>query len=410
MQHTSLITRLPLTHATNQVTVSSMSETIVPFNHPYVAGNEASYIQEALSSALGGDSKAFISRCELLLKKSTQSNDVLLTHSCTNALELAAMLVDIQPDDEVIIPSFTFTSTANAFALRGAKIIFVDIRANTLNIDECAIEAAISEKTKVIVPVHYAGVSCDMTKIMAMAEQHGVLVVEDAAQGVGAEYRGKSLGSIGHLGAYSFHATKNLSCGEGGALLINDSRLQERAQILHDKGTNRAMYRAGHVRQYEWVDFGMSAPPSELQAACLLAQLQKLDVITRQRVHLWHQYNQLLSPLAKLGLLRLLEPPAECAHNGHIFAVICNNSEQRDNAQRLLAQEGIQTALHYQPLHLSPAGRRIGIARGSMIESESISSRLMRLPIWPGMPADTCGRVADILKAALGYNENNNNG
>jgi dTDP-4-amino-4,6-dideoxygalactose transaminase len=379
-----------------------MNEFLVPFNRPYLAGGEMGYLQQALEAPLSVGVNSFAFRCAAKLRLLTQTHSVLLTHSCTNALELAAVLANIQPGDEVIIPSFTFTSTANAFVLRGARIVFVDIRPDTLNMNEDAIEAAITQKTRVIIPVHYAGVACDMDRIMAIATEYKLLVVEDAAQSVGAMYKGRALGSIGHLGAYSFHATKNLSCGEGGALVINDSTLQERAEVLHDKGTNRAKFRAGHVRQYEWIDFGMSAPPSELQAACLLAQLEKQDFITQQRIELWRDYSRRLEPLSEQGRLRLLEPPQECSHNGHIFAAIFNTPDQRDNAQHALAQEGIQTALHYQPLHLSPAGKRIGVAKGSMAVSESTPSRLLRLPIWPGMPTNTCERVAQTLQRALG--------
>ncbi|MBQ0753321.1 MAG: dTDP-4-amino-4,6-dideoxygalactose transaminase [Gammaproteobacteria bacterium] len=378
-----------------------MNEFIVPFNQPYLAGSEMDYLQQALEAPLSVGGASFAFRCAAKLKLVTQAHSVLLTHSCTNALELAAMLANIQPGDEVIIPSFTFTSTANAFVLRGARIVFVDIRPDTLNMNEDAIEAAITPKTRVIIPVHYAGIACNMDRIMAIAAEHKLLVVEDAAQSVGATYNGRPLGTLGHLGTYSFHATKNLSCGEGGALLVNDKTLLERAEILHDKGTNRAQFRAGNVRQYEWVDVGMSAPPSELQAACLLAQLERLGLITQQRVALWQHYDYLLGPLSTSGKLRVLLPPSECNHNGHIFAVIFNTSEQRDKAQQALAKEGIQAALHYQPLHLSPEGRRVGTARGSMVESESLPSRLLRLPIWPGMPASTCERVVEILRATL---------
>jgi dTDP-4-amino-4,6-dideoxygalactose transaminase len=378
-----------------------MNKMIIPFCRPFVAGTEVSYIQEALSLVQNGEAGMFSRRCETILKQLTQAFDVLLTHSCTNALELAATLVDISPGDEVILPSFTFSSTANAFALRGAKIVFVDVRPDTLNINEAVIESAITTKTRVIVPVHYAGVGCAMHEIMTIADQYNLLVVEDAAQCIGAEYKGRALGAIGHMGAYSFHSTKNLSCGEGGALLVNDERFQQRAEILHDKGTNRAQYRAGHVRQYEWVDLGMSAPPTELQAACLLAQLENLDLITKQRLAIWRNYARVLMPLSRLGAFRLLAPPPECNHNGHIFALIFNSSEQRDKAQHALAQQGIQTALHYQPLHLSPAGKKIGVSRGKMTVSESIPSHMLRLPIWPGMPLNTCERIAGVLHETL---------
>lgn len=378
-----------------------MNPDVIPFSRSWLGGQEQRYINEVLTSGQVGAGGQFTQLCEQWLEQYTGSHRVLLTASCTNALELSAMLIGINPGDEVIVPSFTFTSTANAFALRGAKIVFVDIRPDTLNIDEQAIAAAITPQTRAIVPVHYAGTSCDMDSIMNIARRHGLYVIEDAAQGLGASYSQRPLGTSGHLGCYSFHASKNISCGEGGALLINDQSLIERAQILHDKGTTRAQFRAGRVRQYDWVDYGMSAPPSELQAGYLLAQLEHEKYITEQRLHLWELYQKALAPLVAAGQLQQLRPPIECAHNAHIFAVLFNSHEARNNAQQHLAGAGIQTALHYQPLHRSIAGRELGRPHGNMENSESLPDRLLRLPLWPGMPSDTIPRTAEALHQML---------
>jgi len=381
-----------------------MNADVVPFSRPWLSGQEQGYLNEVLTSGQTGAGGPFTHRCEQWLEQYSGSHRALLTASCTNALELSAALIDLSPGDEVIMPSFTFTSTANAFALRGATIVFVDIRPDTLNIDEHAIEAAITARTKAIAPVHYAGTGCDMTFIMAIARKHNLYVIEDAAQGVGALYRQKPLGTLGHLGCYSFHASKNIGCGEGGALLINDERLSERAEILHDKGTTRAQFRAGKIRQYDWVDYGLSAPPSELQAAYLLAQLEHADYINQQRLTLWRLYQQKLAPLVAAGRIQHLQPPAECSHNAHIFALLFHSNEMRNHAQQCLSNEGIQCALHYQPLHRSPAGGVLGRASGDMAHSESLPDRLLRLPIWPGMPENTIDRIVETLHRILKNN------
>ncbi|MDF1629949.1 MAG: dTDP-4-amino-4,6-dideoxygalactose transaminase [Alcanivoracaceae bacterium] len=377
-----------------------MNRPMVPFNSTYLSGQESVYLQDALTRPAGAGG-VYSQRCEKWLENSTKARRVLLTHSCTNALELAAILLDLSPGDEVIVPSFTFTSTANAFALHGATIVFVDIRPDTLNIDERAIEEAITSRTRAIVPVHYAGIACNMHAIMDIADRYNILVIEDAAQGVGSLYQNKPLGTIGHLGCYSFHASKNITCGEGGALLINDERFIGRAEILHDKGTTRAQFRAGKIRQYDWVNIGTSAPPSELQAAYLLAQLEQAEEINRQRVMLWDLYQLKLSPLVKKGLLQHLLPPENCRHNAHIFGLIFSTQEMRNLAQEHLQEEGIQTALHYQPLHRSPAGQRLGRASGSMTQSEMLPDRLLRLPLWSGMPSNTIDKTFDILDHML---------
>lgn len=372
-----------------------MTVSAIPFSRLWLTGREQLYLNEVLASGQTCAGGEFSRRCESWLEQLSGSARVLLTASCTNALELSAVLAGISPGDEVIMPSFTFTSTANAFVLRGAVPVFVDIRPDTLNIDETLIEAAITDRTRAIVPVHYAGVACEMDTILDIARRYGLLVIEDAAQGVGASYKGRPLGSLGHLGCYSFHMTKNISCGEGGALLINDPALIERAEILHDKGTTRAQFRAGKIRQYSWVDLGLSAPPSELQAACLLAQLEGCDHITRARRDIWQRYASRLGDLAPA--LSLPVVPADCQHNGHIFAVQFSTVADREHAAASLLQSGIGSAIHYEPLHRSSAGRRYGRSAAVMPVSDDAPYRLLRLPIYPGLAADAPVRVADAL-------------
>lgn len=372
-----------------------MTAPAIPFSSLWLTGHEQRYLNEVLASGHTSAGGAFTRRCERWLEQHSGSARVLLTASCTNALELSAVLAGIAPGDEVIMPSFTFTSTANAFVLRGAIPVFVDIRPDTLNIDETLIEAAITERTRAIVPVHYAGVACEMDHILDIARRHGLLVIEDAAQAVGASYKGRPLGSLGHIGCYSFHMTKNISCGEGGALLINDPALIERAEILHDKGTTRAQFRAGKIRQYSWVDLGMSAPPSELQAACLLAQLEGCDNITLARQDIWRRYAERLADL--LPAVTLPVAPADCQHNGHIFAVRFATVADREQAAASLQQDGIGSAIHYEPLHRSSAGRRYGRCAAAMPVSDDLPYRLLRLPIYPGLATDVPARVAGIL-------------
>ncbi|MEY1661989.1 dTDP-4-amino-4,6-dideoxygalactose transaminase [Isoalcanivorax beigongshangi] len=379
-----------------------MTTDLIPFHRPFMSGNEARYLQHALDAATLCAGGAFTARCEALLVAHTGAQRALLTHSCTNALELAAVLSGVGPGDEVILPSFTFTSTATAFALRGATPVFVDVEPATLNIDPAAAAAAITPRTRALVPVHYAGTSCDMTALQQLADQHRLWLIEDAAQAIGASYKGQPLGSMGRLGTLSFHATKNLGCGEGGALLINDPDLVERAEILHDKGTTRAQFRAGRIRQYDWVDLGLSAPPSELQAAHLLAQLEQLATVTQQRRLLWQAYQQALAPLVQAGLLQTLHVPVDCTHNGHIFGLLFADGGQRDRAQAALAAAGLQTALHYQPLHLSPAGQQLGRAHGALPHASTLPGRLLRLPMWHGVPAAVPETVARVLGDLFG--------
>ena len=372
-----------------------MTAPAIPFSRPGLTGHEQRYLGEVLSSGHTAAGGAFMRRCESWLEQRSGSARVLLTASCTNALELSAVLAGIAPGDEVIMPSFTFTSTANAFVLRGAVPVFVDIRPDTLNIDETLIEAAITERTRAIVPVHYAGVACEMDTILDIARRHRLLVIEDAAQAVGASYKGRPLGSLGDLGCYSFHMTKNISCGEGGALLINNPALIERAEVLHDKGTTRAQFRAGKIRQYSWIDLGMSAPPSELQAACLLAQLEACDSITLARLEIWQHYQTRLEQLSPL--LSLPFVPVDCQHNGHIYALRFADIGERERAAATLLESGIGSAIHYQPLHHSNAGRRYGRCAAAMPVSDALPYRLLRLPIYPGLGDEVPARVAEAL-------------
>lgn len=357
-------------------------DTAIPFNRPFVVGKELYYIAQAVQKGhLAGDGQ-FTKMCNAWMEKRFQAKKVLLTHSCTAALEMAALLADVGPGDEVIMPSFTFVSTANAFALRGAAIRFVDIRPDTLNIDENKIEQAITPNTKVIVPVHYAGVGCQMDAIMAIADRHNLLVVEDAAQGVNASYNGRYLGTIGNLGCFSFHETKNFISGEGGALVINDPRFIERAEVIREKGTNRSRFFRGEVDKYTWVDIGSSYLPSELIAAFLYAQLEQADEITAQRQSIYARYATGLKPLADAGILRLPHTPAECSHNAHMFYIIVEDEPTRRRFLAYLKGKNIQCVFHYVPLHTSPMGSQYGCIPGSLPVTENLSERLIRLPCY----------------------------
>lgn len=357
----------------------------IPFNVPFATGREIEYITEAIQNHhLSGDG-SFTKKCHAWLEQNTGSQRALLTHSCTAALEMAAILADIQPGDEVIMPSYTFVSTANAFALRGGVPVFVDIRPDTLNIDETQIESAITSKTKAIVPVHYAGVGCEMDAIMEIANRHNLLVIEDAAQGVLAAYNGTPLGSIGHLAAFSFHETKNLLSGEGGALLINDATLIERAEIIREKGTNRSKFFRGEVDKYTWVDLGSSYLPSELNAAFLLAQLESSEEIISRRLSLWQAYHDAFLDLEKIGVVKRPHIPPHCHHNGHMYYLLLNTPEQQKLLLKHLKSEGIYAVFHYIPLHSAPAGQRYGRAHGEMPFTDRLSATLVRLPLWIGV-------------------------
>ncbi|WP_379973596.1 dTDP-4-amino-4,6-dideoxygalactose transaminase [Edwardsiella ictaluri] len=360
---------------------------MIPFNAPPVTGSESDYMQAAMASGkLCGDG-GFTRRCQQWMEQRFGSAKVLLTPSCTASLEMAALLLDIQPGDEVIMPSFTFVSTANAFVLRGARIVFVDVRPDTMNIDETLIEAAITEKTRAIVPVHYAGVACEMDTIMALAQQYGLYVVEDAAQGVMATYKGRALGTIGHIGCYSFHETKNYTAGgEGGATLINDAALIERAEIIREKGTNRSQFFRGQVDKYTWRDIGSSYLMSDLQAAYLWAQLEVADRINQRRLQLWRQYHEALAPLAGAGRLALPTMPTHCGHNAHMFYLKLRDMRERSAFIDFLKEAEIMAVFHYIPLHCSPAGARFGRCVGEDRYTTRESERLVRLPLFYNLP------------------------
>lgn len=358
---------------------------MIPFNRPYMTGQEHQYIDQAHANRkLAGDG-SFTKLCHEWLEKNTLANKALLTHSCTAALEMAAILADIQPGDEVIMPSYTFVSTANAFVLRGGVPVFVDIRPDTLNIDEKLIETAITPKTKAIVPVHYAGVACEMDTILDIAKRHNLLVIEDAAQGVMSSYKGKALGAIGHMGAYSFHETKNVISGEGGALLVNDERFAKRAEIIREKGTNRSQFFRGQVDKYTWVDIGSSYLPSEILAAFLWAQLQNADDITQKRLDIWDQYHAELARFEEQGLLRRPIVPDECKQNAHMYYILLNSLDERTAVIERLKKKDIFPVFHYVPLHSSPGGMKYGRAHGKLPVTNDLSDRLLRLPLWVGM-------------------------
>ena len=368
----------------------------IPFNKPYMTGKELWYIAQAHANGhLAGDG-SFTKQCQNWLEARTGTQKALLTHSCTAALEMAAILADIQPGDEVILPSYTFVSTANAFVLRGAVPVFVDIRPDTLNLDETQIETAITERTKAIVPVHYAGVGCDMDAIMAIARRHELIVIEDAAQGIMSTYKGRPLGSIGHLGTLSFHETKNIISGEGGALLINDPELIQRAEVIREKGTNRSQFFRGQVDKYTWVDIGSSYLPSELIAAFLWAQMEEADAITRRRLALWNVYHQWLEALEKAGKLRRPIIPKECVHNAHMYYILLPSLEARTALITALKRSDIHPVFHYVPLHSAPTGLRLGRTHGELAVTDSIADRLLRLPLWLGLEEQQAGVIQGI--------------
>ena len=366
-----------------------------------MTGKELYYIAEAhFNGSLAGDGP-FTKRCHAWLEERTGCNKGLLTHSCTAALEMAALLLDIQPGDEVIMPSYTFVSTANAFVLRGGVPVFVDIREDTLNLDERLIESAITPRTRAIAPVHYAGVACEMDTIMAIAQKHGMKVVEDAAQGVMSTYKGRALGSIGDLGAYSFHETKNVISGEGGALLVNEPALAARAEIIREKGTDRSRFFRGEVDKYTWQEVGSSFLPGELIAAFLWAQLEEADRITKQRLASWHRYHELLEPLESKGILRRPIVPDDCVHNAHMYYILISPEIPRHNILNAFKLNKISSVFHYVPLHSSPAGKRFGRTHGNIHVTNQQSDRLLRLPLWVGLSDEQQYRVIDVLTEAI---------
>ncbi len=371
----------------------------IPFNKPYMTGKELWNISQAHASGhLAGDG-GFTKKCSAWLEQRIGCQKALLTHSCTAALEIAAMLADLGPGDEVIMPSYTFVSTANAFVLRGATAVFVDIRPDTLNIDETKIEAAITERTKAIVPVHYAGVACEMDVIMDIARRHDLLVIEDAAQGILSTYKGRPLGSIGHMAALSFHETKNIIAGEGGALLINDPRFVERAEIIREKGTNRSQFFRGQVDKYTWVDVGSSYLPGEIVAAFLWAQMEEADAINKRRLDIWANYHQWFASLEKAGAIARPTVPRECTHNAHMYYVLLPDLATRSRVIERLKEQGIQTVFHYIPLHSSPVGKELGRAAGDMRHTDATGERLLRLPLWLGLEDHQADVIAQIVAA-----------
>ncbi|VVB88558.1 dTDP-4-amino-4,6-dideoxygalactose transaminase [uncultured archaeon] len=370
----------------------------IPFNKPYMTGKELEYISQAHANGhLSGDGP-FTKKCHEWLEKRIGCKKALLTHSGTAALEMAAILADLKPGDEVIMPSYTFVSTANAFALRGAKIAFIDIRPDTMNIDETLIEQAITDKTKAIVPVHYAGVACEMEPIMEISLEYDLLVIEDAAQGLISTSRGRFLGTIGHIGCYSFHETKNCHCGEGGAILLNDEKFKARAEIIREKGTNRSRFFRGQVDKYTWVDIGSSYLPSELNAAFLYAQLEKAKGITEKRLKNWNLYYEGLKPLAIKGLIELPFIPNQCKHNGHMFFIKVKDINERNNLLAYLKKNGILGVFHYVPLHSSEAGMKFGSFSGEDKWTTIESERLIRLPMYYELGKKDIGRIIKTIE------------
>jgi len=373
----------------------------IPFNRPYTTGRELDNIAEAHRRLhLSGDG-SFTAQCHRWIEQQTGCARALLTHSCSSALDMSALLLDIAEGDEIIMPSYTFVSTANAFVLRGGVPVFVDIREDTLNLDERLIEAAITPRTRAIAPVHYAGVGCEMDAIMAIANRHGLAVVEDAAQGLLASYKGRALGAIGDLGSFSFHETKNIITGEGGALLVNDPALAQRAEIIREKGTDRARFYRGEIDKYTWQDVGSSYLPGEIIAAFLWAQLEEAERITRERVTLWHRYHAGFEQLERQGLLRRPIVPADCRHNGHLYYVLLPPGVDRQTVLRKLNGGGVGSVFHYVPLHSSPAGQRFGRSHGDLSLTASLSERLIRLPMWFGLTESQQQRVCDVLGTIL---------
>jgi dTDP-4-amino-4,6-dideoxygalactose transaminase len=365
--------------------MSSPTTLSVPFNRPYTTGAELPYMQQAIESSHLSGNGPFTRRCTSELEQALGAERVLLTPSGTGALELAALLAEIEPGDEVIMPSFTFCSTATAFVLRRATTVFVDVREDTLNLDESLVEAAVTSRTRAIVPVHYAGVGCAMDQIVDVAERHGLQIIEDAAHALGSSLGGRPLGTFGSLAALSFHETKNVVCGEGGALIVNDPAVAERAEIVQEKGTNRAAFYRGQVDKYTWVDTGSSFVASELAAAFLWAQLECFDWLTEQRLAIWERYHEGFAGLEEAGALRRPIIPPNAQHNGHIYYLLLPSETRRDALLAELARREVNSVFHYVPLHSSPAGRRFGRVDGELPVTDRVSATLLRLPLWVGM-------------------------
>lgn len=373
----------------------------IPFTRPNISEREEKYVIEALRSgalAGGGD---YTARCQSRLSEITGADSVLLTQSCTAALEMAAILANVGPGDEVILPSYTFVSTANAFVLRGATPVFVDIQPDTLNIDPTSVHNSVTDRTRAIVPVHYAGVGCNIDAILKIAQQYNLIVIEDAAQGILSKWQGRHLGTFGDLGALSFHNTKNLSSGEGGALLINNQRFQKRAGILWEKGTNRSLFMRGEVDKYSWVDVGSSFLPSELTAACLLGQLERAEEITRQRLNIWQAYDDKLRSFCEDKGIKLPHVPFEVQHNAHMYYLIARNTDEQDVLLNEIRKHSIQAVFHYIPLHSSYAGKRFGRAFNPLPITEDYYKRVIRLPLWSGMTEQDVTYVVECIQGIL---------
>lgn len=370
---------------------------MIDFNRPAFVGSELEYIQDAIHRGMLCGDGIYTKKCSQWMEKEFDVSRVMLTTSCTHALEMAAFLCDIQPGDEVIMPSYTFVSTADAFVLRGAKIVFVDIRPDTMNLDEKLIEQAITPKTKVIVPVHYAGVACEMDTIMDIAHRHGLKVVEDAAQGVDACYKGKALGTIGDFGCYSFHETKNFTMGEGGALLFQKEEFLEKAEILREKGTDRSKFFRGQVDKYRWMDYGSSYLPSELNAAYLYAQLEAKDKIQKKRMEIYEYYHRNLADLAAEGKVEQPYVPQECEHNAHMYYLKVKDMKVRTRLLAYLRENGICSVFHYVPLHSAPAGQKFGRFAGEDVYTTKESERLLRLPMFYNLDMEDVKRIVDVI-------------
>ena len=371
---------------------------MISFNIPPYVGTELEYVKQAIDAQKICGDGMFTKKCNQWLEERFSAQKVLLTTSGTTALDMAALLCELQPGDEVILPSFTFSSTATAFVLAGATLVFVDVRPDTMNIDETKIEAAITEKTKVIVPVHYAGVACEMDTIMAIARKYNLKVVEDAAQGVMSTYKGKALGTIGDFGCFSFHETKNYSMGEGGALVINNPAYNDRAEILREKGTNRSKFFRGQVDKYTWVDFGDSYLPSDMNAAYLWAQLEKADEINNDRLATWNAYNEAFQPLAAAGKVELPTIPEGCAHNAHMYYLKCKDLEERTAFIEFMKEWDVQTVFHYVPLHSAPAGLKFGRFYGEDVYTTAESDRLVRMPMYYGLSSNDLTQIITAVK------------
>jgi dTDP-4-amino-4,6-dideoxygalactose transaminase len=374
---------------------------MIPFNKPFMTGKELWLISQAYHRGqLSGDGE-YTKRVHKELEKISNVSMALFTHSCTAALEMAAILSELEPGDEIILPSYTFVSTANAFVLRNAVPVFIDIRYDTLNLDESLIEQAITPRTRAIVPVHYAGVGCEMDSILDISTKYNLLVIEDAAQGIRSYYKDRPLGSIGDMGTYSFHETKNITCGEGGALLIQNEKFRNRAEIIREKGTNRSQFIQGRVDKYTWVDLGSSFLPGEMVAAFLLSQLEEVDSITNKRLLIWNLYHEMLKPLEMKGYLRRPIVPEYCTHNAHMYYIILNSRDERDRLMQILFKNEIISVFHYIPLHNSKAGIKYARVGSTMDVTERISNCLLRLPLFCEMEAENIEKVVKVINSSI---------